>query len=293
MKRRNLIVILGPTASGKSTLGVKLAKQFHGVVLSADSRQVYRGMDIGTAKITKQEMRGVPHYLLDIASPKRRFTVAQFQRAAQRVLKQIPSTTPVFVVGGSPFYIEAITNPLPFPGVKPNRKLRRQLERRTAAQLAAELRRRDPRRAASIDPHNKRRLIRALEIVQALGRVPLRTGQSPYRILKLGLNPPRQKLYQRIDQRVDQRSKGMLAETKQLRRDGLSWPRLYSFGLEYRWMSRAARRQLPMTEAIQRLKGDIHAFARRQLTWWRRDQKIRWIKKQADTTRLVRNFMQN
>lgn len=288
---RKLIVVLGPTASGKSALGVQLARQFKGVILSADSRQVYRGMDVGTAKITKRGMRGVPHYLLDIASPKRQFTAAQFQQAAQRVLKKIPSSTPVFVVGGSPFYIEAITNPLPFPGVKPNPKLRRKLERRTAAQLFRQLRWRDPRRAAAIDPHNKRRLIRALEIMRALGRVPPRPATSPFRILKLGLNPPRQKLYQRIDRRVDQRSRGMLAETKQLHRAGLSWPRLDSFGLEYCWASRILQGQISRVDGWQRLKHDSHAFARRQLTWWRRDKKIQWINNQKQAYQLVRRFL--
>lgn len=248
-------------------------------------------MDIGTAKITKREMQGVPHYLLDIASPKRQFTVAQFQKAAQRVLKKIPVTTPVFVVGGSPFFIEAITNPLPFPSAKPNQKLRRRLERRTAAQLFRELRRRDPRRAAAVDPHNKRRLIRALEIVQALGRVPTRTGQSPYRVLKLGLLPPRKILYRRIDERVDRRAKAILTETKQLHRAGLSWKRLESFGLEYRWASRILQKQINQVEGWRRLKNDTHAFARRQLTWWRRDNDIQSITKNDAAERLVRHFL--
>lgn len=285
-----LIVILGPTASGKSALGVKLAKQFKGVVLSADSRQVYRGMDIGTAKITKREMRGVPHFLLDIASPKRTFTIAQFQRAAQRELRRIPTSTPVFVVGGSPFYIEAILNPRPFPSVKPNIKLRRRLERRTAAQLYAQLRRRDPRRAAAIDPHNKRRLIRALEIVQTLDRVPIRAAASPFDVLKLGISLPRQELYRRIDRRVDQRVSAMLAEVKQLHGAGISWKRLESFGLEYRWGSRIVRQLVDQTTGVERLKGDIHAFARRQLTWWRGDHTIRWIAETIQDARLVRRF---
>ncbi len=290
--KHRLIVILGPTASGKSALGVRLARRFHGVILSADSRQVYRGLDIGTAKITKREMRGVPHYLLDIASPKRTLTVAQFQRQAQAVIRRIPLTTPVFIVGGSPFYLEAILNPRPFPSVKPNIKLRRRLEQLTAAQLFRELRRRDPRRAAAIDPKNKRPLIRALEIIQALGCVPPRPAASPFRVLKLGIRLPRQELYQRIDQRVDQRLPAMLQEVKTLHRQGLAWKRLESFGLEYRWMSRAVRNQLPLPDAIQRLKGDIHAFARRQLTWWRRDRSIRWITKRGRANRLTAGFLE-
>ncbi|MBI4426525.1 MAG: tRNA (adenosine(37)-N6)-dimethylallyltransferase MiaA [Candidatus Kerfeldbacteria bacterium] len=291
MKKRRIIIILGPTASGKSALGVKLAKRFHGVVLSADSRQVYRGLDIGTAKITKREMQGVPHYLLDIVSPKRQFTVTQFQRAAQRVLKRIPTTTPVFVVGGSPFYVEAITNPRAFPNVKPNPKLRRQLEQRTAGQLFSQLRRRDPRRAAAIDPKNKRRLIRALEIVQTLGRVPIQTPASTHPVLKLGLNPARKKLYRSIDRRLMQRMPGILAEVKRLYRQGLSWKRMEQLGLEYRWGSRMARGLVNQTTGIKRLKGHIHAFARRQLTWWRRDRGIRWIPNQRSAERSVKRFL--
>jgi tRNA dimethylallyltransferase len=288
---RHLIVILGPTASGKSALGVKLAKRFHGVVLSADSRQVYRGLNIGTAKITKREMHGVPHHLLDITSPKRQFTVAHFQHAAQRVLQRIPSTTPVFIVGGSPFYLEAITNPRPFPKVKPNPKLRRRFERRTAAQLFVQLRRRDPRRAAAIDPKNKRRLIRALEIVQALGRVPPRSTVSPFRELKLGLSLPRRKLYKNIDRRLERRMPGILKEIKNLHANGLSWKRMEQLGLEYRWGSRIVRQLVDRATGRERLKSDIHAFTRRQLTWWRRDQGIQWIPNQRSAERSAKRFL--
>jgi len=286
-----LIVILGPTASGKTALGVKLAKRFKGVILSADSRQVYHGLDAGTAKVTSTEMRGAPHFLLDIASPKRVFTVAQFQRAAQRVLKKIPVTTPVFIVGGSPFYIEAITNPTQFPNVAPNPTLRRRLERRTAAQLFSELRRRDPRRAASIDRDNKVRLIRALEIVAALGRVPNYAAIAAPNVLKLGLNPPRDVLYRNIDRRVDARIPAIIREIKKLRATGLSWKRLDQLGLEYRWIGRYVRGALNKTIAIERLKGDIHAFARRQLTWWRKDATIKWNINPARRNRLVTDFL--
>lgn len=291
MKRR-VIVILGPTASGKTSLGIDLAKRFHGVILSADSRQVYRGMDIGTAKVTRREMRGVPHYLLDIASPRRTFTVAQFQRAAQRVIDSLPSSTPIFVVGGSPFYIETITHPQPFPDVRPNHALRTQLEKKSAAQLFALLQKKDPRRAASIDRQNTRRLIRALEIIAVLGRVPeRRIPTSPYRILQIGIDRPRTKLYTTIDERVDARMPGMLTETRRLHARGISWNRLKAFGLEYRWMSTILKKEMSRTEALSRLKGDIHAFARRQLTWWRKDQNIHWITKNADASQIVKRFL--
>ncbi len=290
--RRPLIVILGPTASGKTALGVALAKRFMGVVLSADSRQVYRGMDVGTAKASRREMLGVPHYLLDIASPKRTFTVAQFQKHALTTLRPLPASTPIMVVGGSPFYIEAILNPAPFPHVTPDRALRRRLGRRSTAQLFALLKKKDPKRAASIDRNNPDRLIRALEIVSALGSVPTRPETSPYRILKIGLNPPRGELYRRIDRRVDARMPGILTETKRLHQNGLSWQRLEQFGLEYRWATRILTNNVSRAEGISRLKGDIHAFARRQLTWWRKDREIKWIAKTTQAKRLVRHFLQ-
>lgn len=293
--QRRLIVILGPTASGKTALGVYLAKRFRGVVLSADSRQVYRDMDIGTAKVTRREMRGVPHFLIDIASPLRTFTVAQFQRRALSVLQRLPKSTPVFIVGGSPFYVEAITDQSSFPDVPPNWKLRRRLQRRTAAQLFSELRRRDPRRAAAIDPHNPRRLIRALEIVAAQGRVPKRQTTSRH-VLKIGIAMPRAELYRRIDRRVDRRVPGILKETAKLHAHGLSWKRLERFGLEYRWAARILTKRVSPHEGIVRLKGDIHAFARRQLTWWNKDSDIHWTQNRPRldrkaAVRLVKQYL--
>lgn len=295
MKRR-IVVILGPTASGKTALGIALAKRFGGVVLSADSRQVYRGMDVGTAKVTRQEMRGVPHYLIDIVSPKRTFTVALYQKRALELLRRIPATTPVFVVGGSPFYIEAILDPTPFPDVVPDRTLRRRLSRKSTEQLFALLKKKDPVRAAAIDLNNPRRLIRALEIVSALGSVPARANTSPYRVLKIGIEMPRATLYRRIDRRVDARASGILDEARRLRRNGLSWKRLEAFGLEYRWAAHIITKQVSRTEGITRLKGDIHAFARRQLTWWRKDKKIHWTQNRprldrGSAERLVHTFL--
>ncbi|MFH0829036.1 MAG: tRNA (adenosine(37)-N6)-dimethylallyltransferase MiaA [Candidatus Kerfeldbacteria bacterium] len=289
--QRRLIVILGPTASGKSRLGVLLAKKFRGVILSADSRQVYCGMDIGTAKITRREMHKIPHFLLDIASPRRTFTVAQYQRAAINLLKRIPESAPVFIVGGSPFYIDVILNPLPFPDVKPNPTLRKRLAKKPVSQLFRMLQQKDPRRARTIDRKNPRRLIRALEIVHALGRVPLRSHHTPYHVLKIGINMPRKTLYKRIDERVDERVPGILKETAELHRRGISWKRLDQFGLEYRWASRILNRKIPKREGIERLKGDIHAFSRRQMTWWRNDNNIHWIQNKRAAERLVSRFL--
>jgi tRNA dimethylallyltransferase len=165
------IVVVGPTASGKSDLAVFLAKKYHGEVISADSRQIYKGMDIGTGKITKKEMAGVPHYLLDVAAPSRRFTAAQYKKLGQAAIKKIRHKNKIPIIcGGTGFYIRALIDDLQIPTVKPNLKLRAQLEKRTTAELFTQLKKLDPRRAAEIDCHNPRRLIRALEIVMTTGQ---------------------------------------------------------------------------------------------------------------------------
>ncbi len=295
---RKLIVILGPTASGKSALGVRLARKFKGIVISADSRQVYRGLDIGTAKITKREMRGVPHYLLSVASPQGQYSVSRYVRDVQRLLKRIPASTPVFVVGGSPFYIKALTEPISFSAVKPDLDLRRRLDAKSTNQLINLLTKLDPTRAKIIDRANRRRLIRAIEI--ALSQSPPYTRRGAgvvkktedMRTIKLGLRVPRTKLYRKIDQRVDARIRqGMIREVRRLHAQGVSWKRLDAFGLEYRWIAKFLRGQLERAEMIARLKGDIHAFVRRQETWWRKEPDIIWLRTPADATQYVKKFL--
>lgn len=293
---RNVIIILGPTASGKSTLGVRMARRFAGVVISADSRQVYRGYDLGSGKVTKRARHGVPHFLIDVASIRRQYTAGDFARDFQRVLAKLDPATPIFLVGGSPFYIEAALDPGKLAGVKPDPKLRARLEKKTTATLVKQFRRCDPKRAATIDPHNRRRLIRAIEVASSKSPhhlQPTTYNPTPLRILKLGLSFPRRTLYARIDRRVDERMRrGMLQETERLHARGASWKRLESLGLEARFLSYAVRGQMTKAEAVERLKGRIHAFARRQLTWWRRDKTIRWIRTPAQAALLVRRFLQ-
>ncbi|MEK7637140.1 MAG: tRNA (adenosine(37)-N6)-dimethylallyltransferase MiaA [Patescibacteria group bacterium] len=294
---RRVIVILGPTASGKSALGVRLAKKFHGIVISADSRQVYKGMNIGTGKITAKEMRGVPHFLLDVASPRGQYSVARYVRDVRRVLKKIDSSTPVFLVGGSPFYIDALTKPDAYSPIPPDPKLRRRLAAKTTAQLIARLQALDSGRAKTIDPANRRRLIRAIEIASYQPPPLTRRGEEvvgvpPMRVLKIGITRPKTMLHRNIDRRVDTRLRqGMIAEVRRLHRHGLSWKRLDDFGLEYRYLSRYLRGQIAKTEAVRQLKSAIHDFAKRQMTWWKRDQDIGWVTKGQQTDKLVRTFL--
>lgn len=280
---RKLVIILGPTASGKSVLGVTLAKKFRGVVISADSRQVYRGLDLGTGKITIQEMAGVPHYLLDVASPRGQYSVDRYVRDVHCVLKKIPTETPIFLVGGSPFYIEALTKPNAYSLVPPNPALRRRLGKISTSRLIGQLRRLDPSRLQKIDTANRRRLIRAIEIAKGAplpegGRVGGEGELPQFRILKLGLKIPKIKLHRHIDRRVDQRMRrGMLNEVQRLHRRGLSWERLDAFGLEYRYLAKILRGTLTMAEGVQQLKSATHHFSKRQMTWWKRDQDIHWV----------------
>jgi len=296
----NVIVILGPTASGKSALGVQLAKKFGGVILSADSRQVYRDMDIGTGKITVKEMDGVPHFLLDVASPRSQYSVARYVREASRIIKKIPTTQPIFLVGGSPFYIDALTKPNSFSPVPPNAALRRRLVELSSTTLLQRLEKLDPRRASTIDIHNRRRLIRAIEIASYSspprgGGVAHRAGvveSPPMRILKIGIQINQKTLYKNIDHRVDGRMKhGMTQEVARLHAEGLSWKKLEAFGLEYRFLSQYLQDQLSKQEAIEQLKHAIHHFAKRQMTWWKRDQEIHWITKKIQAEKIIRPFL--
>ena len=278
-KGKKLIVIVGPTASGKSDLGVAIARRFGGEVISADSRQVYQGLDIGSGKITKREMHRVPHHLLDVASPKRTFTVAQYQKLATKATEQIWRRGKVAIlVGGTGFYIQAVVDGLILPVVPPNQELRKKLNTKTPAELFKLLKKLDPKRAGEIDRHNPRRLIRAIEIAQALGRVPdLQVKPLGAKILMIGLNPNLADLKKKINVRLAKRLKqGMLAEVKKLRASGLSWHKLEDFALEYRYLAQYLQGKISRPEMIEKLEREIYHYAKRQFTWFKRDKRIIW-----------------
>jgi tRNA dimethylallyltransferase len=278
-----LIVVLGPTASGKSALGIHLAQRFHGEIVSADSRQVYRGLDIGSAKVTQEEQALVPHHLLDVIAPRETYTVSQFQHEALEALNAILERGyQPFLVGGSPHYIQAVVDRFDIPHVAPQPELRAQLEARSLDDLMAQLARLDPASAAVIDRHNARRVIRALEVCLVTGTpFSAQRGKADplYRSLLLGIQWPREVLYQRIDERVDERmQQGMIEEVEGLLAQGISHERLEALGLEYRFIGRWLRGEYPSeAEMVQRLKYAIHDFTRRQLSWFRRDNRIVWI----------------
>lgn len=280
-KLPKIITVVGPTSSGKSDVAVLIAKKIGGEIISADSRQVYKGMNIGTGKVTKKEMSGVPHYLLDVASPKKVFTVADFQKLANKAIEKILAKGKIPVLcGGTGFYIRAIIDDLEIPDVPPNKKLRKELAGKTADELFAILKKLDKRRAGEIDRHNPVRLIRAIEIAKTLGRVPpLQNKETKYELLEIGLNPGQKVLNERIKTRLLKRIKaGMFGEIKKLHKAGVPWSRMEDMGLEYRYVSRCLQGLIKKDEMITELNKEIEKYAKRQMTWFRKDKRVKWFK---------------
>lgn len=289
-----IVVILGPTSSGKSSLGIKLAKKFNGEIISADSRQVYTGLDIGTGKVTKAEQKIVPHHLLDVTSPKKQFTVDHYKKLATKTLKDLFKKNKLpFIVGGTAFYVYTLIDDIELPNAKPNAKLRKQLEKKSATELFKQLKKLDPVRAKTIDANNTHRLIRALEINLITGKpVPEMKKVSIYDALILGLNVPQEKLYKAIDKRLEERLKqGLIKETKKLLKSGVTHNRLQTLGLEYRLASDYIREVIDYPAMLTELKNANHHLAKRQMTWFKKDPRIQWITKVSEAEKLIKQFL--
>ncbi|MDD4930958.1 MAG: tRNA (adenosine(37)-N6)-dimethylallyltransferase MiaA [Candidatus Colwellbacteria bacterium] len=277
-----IIVVLGPTASGKSDLAVELALKNNGEIISADSRQVYRGLDIGSGKVTDEEMRGINHYLLDVVSPKEIFSASDYAKLARRAVDNIISRGKLPIVcGGTGFYIDALLYEDSVAPIPPNPEIRKKIDKLPTEDLAKMLSGLDPDRFASIDTHNRVRLIRALEIVLSTGKpVPKLEKKLRYDAKKIGIMWPLSILDERIEIRLDQRLKdGMTDEVERLHKKGLSWKRLYDLGLEYRYISLYLRGKISYDEMRNQLLTAIRQYARRQMTWFKRDKEIKWIRK--------------
>lgn len=288
----SIIIVVGPTSSGKSELAVKIAKSMRdehysgGAVISADSRQVYRGMDIGTGKVAgafdksgHYMYKGVCHYGIDIADPKRQYSAVQFQKYARKAIREIQQAGLIPIIcGGTAHWIDAVVYDQEFPQVKPNAKLRKELEKLSVAEMFAKLQKLDPERASEIDAHNPRRLVRALEIVIGSGQpVPKLKQESPYdaQWIRISVEPKilEQKIHRRLKQRIQQ---GMLKEVASLHKQGLSWKRLESFGLEYKFCALQLQGKLTSDEMFEQLFRAHLQYVKRQLTWWKRNKDIHW-----------------
>ncbi len=275
-----VIAIVGPTASGKSGLAIALAKKLGGEVISADSRQVYKGLDIGTGKVTKKEMGGVPHHLLDITSPKKQLSVEEWKKRAEKTLAGIHARGKVTIVcGGTGLYVDSLLRGLSFPEVPPNVTLRKALEKQSPSTLFDMLKKLDPRRASEIDQHNPRRLIRAIEIAKALGKVPTKAIVTPpYHTVWIGLHPTDTVLRNNIHVRLLARMKaGMVREAQKLHTGGLSYKRMRELGLEYRFLADLLEKKLTRIEMIPALEQAIRQYAKRQRTWWKKYTDIHWL----------------
>ncbi len=270
LQNEKIIVVAGPTASGKSDFAVELALKENGEIISADSRQVYRDLDIGTGKITKEEMKGIPHHMLDVVDAGSDFSVAEYARLAKPVLEDILARGKVPIIcGGTGQYIDALIYDVELPEVPPHNELRRELERKSAEELYSELLHKDPKRAARIDRHNKVRLVRALEIVQELGFVPpLSEHKFLHKTEFYLMSPTRELIRTRIEKRLISRLEdGMLDEGRKLLERGVTHEQLEKLGLEYRYMSRHLRGQISYTQMVEELKSKICQYAKRQETW--------------------------
>lgn len=274
---KKIIVVAGPTASGKSDFAVELAHKYNGEVISADSRQVYKGLDIGTGKITQEEMKGIPHHMIDIVEADTTFSVADYTRIATPIIHSLlaQGKTPI-ICGGTGQYIDSLIYNSSFPKVPPNEILRATLEKKSNEELHTLLTQKDPLRAKNIDSHNKVRLTRALEIIEMLGTVPLQDPPCLLYDTELYLmSPTREQLRARIHARLLSRlDQGMLKECEQLLSQGITHERLEKLGLEYRYMSRYLRGALTYDEFVTTLTSKICQYAKRQETWNKKYEKF-------------------
>jgi len=288
-----LIAIIGPTGSGKSKLAIRLAQQFNGEIVSADSRQVYRRMDIGTAKPSRHELSLVPHHLINIVNPDEDFSLAQYQNLAGKAINGIQQRHKLpLLVGGSGLYIWSVLEGWGIPPVPPDPELRHSLEAKAAKvgrdELYHELIRVAPAAARRIDPHNVRRIIRALEVHGSTPfSQPQRKQVPPFKTLIVGLTTDRAELYRRIDSRVDEMlAQGLVAEVEKLVSMGYGFNLPAMSGIGYKQIGMFLRGELTLAVAVQQIKFETHRFVRHQYAWFQlKDDRINWfdIHRQLDS----------
>lgn len=292
MDSKPLIILAGPTAVGKTSLSIRLAKETGGEIISADSMQVYRHMDIGSAKITKEEMEGVPHYLVDVLEPEEEFNVVRFQQMAKEAAERIWEKGKIpLVVGGTGFYTQALLYDIDFTENDGDESYRRQLEQKAsdeegASELYEMLKTVDPKAAQEIHPRNIKRIIRALEFYHQTGKKisehneTQRQRESPYNYTYFVLTDERSRLYERIDRRVDlMMEQGLLDEVRYLKERGVRKDSTAMQGLGYKELYAYLEGEYPLDEAVRIIKRDTRHFAKRQLTWFKRERDVIWADK--------------
>lgn len=305
--KRPLVILTGPTAVGKTALSIALEKEIGGEIISADSMQVYRRMDIGSAKITPEEMAGVPHHLIDVLEPDQEFNVVVFQKLAKRAVADIYSRGHIpVVVGGTGFYIQALVYDIDFTENDEDTALRRSLEelarREGAEALYERLRAVDPESCESIHANNIKRVIRAIEFYEKTGKKisdhnrEQRQNDSPYNVAYFVLNDDRERIYERINERVDlMMAQGLTEEVRALRESGCRKDMVSMQGLGYKELLSYLEGEMSLEEAVYLIKRDTRHFAKRQLTWFRREKEVIWIEKNVfdrDSQKML-EFMQD
>ena len=277
-----IIAIVGPTASGKTSLSIDIAKKFNGEVISADSRQVYTGMDIGTGKVSKEEMAGIPHHLLDIRNPDEIYTAAEFKEDAKAAISDIRSRNQIpIIAGGTFFYLDQLRGKINSAPVEPNSEFRKTLENLTNEELFSKLQVKDPERAETIDKHNRRRLERALEIVDSIGKVPApaKSEYMPYKWLIIGVDVDKETLRNNFAKRLEGwLEAGFQGEVERLLQDrSISSTRFNEFGFEYTLMCDYLSKEISLDELKERFVQKNWQYAKRQLTWLKRDSEVEWF----------------
>ena len=302
-----ILTVVGPTSSGKSELAVQLALNFKGEVISADSRQVYKGLNISSSKVPgKWERRGrrrffvykgVLHHMIDLVSPRKQYTAGQYKKRAKRSIDDIfgRGRLPI-IAGGTGFYIDALVHDLELPKVKPNKRLRKELEKLTTDQLVHRLRALDPRRAKEIDIKNRRRLVRAIEVVVMTNSQvkPLEHSHDddPYDVLIIGIKLHEDELKRRISEVVENRIRdGVVDEVRRTHKRGVSWNRIHNLGLEYRCIADHLNGKLTLDEMEALMKKEYWNYAKRQVTWFKRDPNIIWLDTPEKAFPIVQDFL--
>jgi len=305
-KLPKIIAIVGPTASGKTALGLDMAKKFNGEIISADSRQIYKKMDIGTDKPDgvwqKFEggeayfVEGVPHYLIDIIDPGQDFSLADFKELTKKHINDILKRGKLpIIVGGTGLYFQSVIDNLDIPEIAPNKKLRQELETKSSEELLELLKKLDEETYKKIDLKNPRRVIRALEVVILTGEsfVKQQTKSKPeYDCLQIGIKRDREELYERINKRVDdQYVRGLLDEVENLIKQKYGWQLSSMTGIGYKQIGYYLRGEMGLDEAKEILKRDTRHYAKRQLTWFKRDERINWIREKKEAEKLIEEFI--